>query len=159
MFNFFLTTVFKPNNMNLNRHKIFVGFLVMLAGNIFAQTYVGYTYDVNGNRTKRKLEMVPPCSNCPESGRQAQQAQVAQKYGAGVFPNPVSDKININFSNIDSKQEITAEISDEQGKQVLKQSKLKAQNEIDMSPFKQGMYYLRVTIGKDEIMYKIVKVQ
>ncbi len=124
-----------------------------------AQT-IEYSYDHNGNRTQRKLYV---CPNCPNTHREAKKDTTKQKlaehYGISAYPNPTLDKVNLNIANSPSKEQIDLELADPEGKIVFTQKNVPTQNQIDMYNYQQGIYYLRVTIGKDVVIYKIVKVQ
>ncbi|MBN8693186.1 MAG: S8 family peptidase [Bacteroidetes bacterium] len=76
-----------------------------------------------------------------------------------IYPNPVSDKLNIEFANkIESN--ITIIINNVLG-QVVDTRTLKSANELiefnDFSSLKPGVYFLNIQVGNSTIVKKIVK--
>jgi len=124
---------------------------------------IEYLYDANGNRTERHLYV---CPSCPQGGRMAATPPpqdttqaVAAKHGLNVFPNPTQDKINLTLTNLTDDETTSVTVSDESGKALYTAKNLQSQNEINMASFNNGTYFVRVTMGKDVMVYKVMKVQ
>jgi hypothetical protein len=137
---------------------------VMVCNYTYAQTQsIGYAYDNIGNRVQRKLVIV--CNGCPTNHRTAapevkDTTQVlAIEHGLNVFPNPTQDKVNLTLSNLKDDETTSVVVTDETGKTVYSAKNLQSQNEINVSNFNNGTYFLRVTIDKDVMVYKVMKVQ
>ena len=77
-----------------------------------------------------------------------------------IYPNPVIDKM---YLTTDDKNIIVQNISiyDIQGKKVNEISGDKLRNSgfitIDMSAFKQGLYFINVTANDSRVVYKVVR--
>jgi len=71
-----------------------------------------------------------------------------EKNKPNVYPNPTSGKININVDNIN-----LIEIMDINGK-ILYSGK---ENEIDLSIFQCGIYYVSIVANERTIIEKIIK--
>src|ERR1700752_4207318 len=130
---------------------------------------VNYKYDLAGNRYDRE-----PCMNCrmihnnsngPNSSGSIDtlvtlaDIQVAMAHGANVFPNPTQDKITIYLSNLKDDEPTSVIVTDESGQTVYTQKNLGAQNEINMSSFNVGTYFVRVLMGNDVLIYKVLRIQ
>jgi len=75
-----------------------------------------------------------------------------------VYPNPVSDIINILFEEV-VESEITLVLLDSQGR-IVKRDVVEAtvsEKQINMQDVAAGIYYLRLTKGKLVNVYKVIK--
>jgi hypothetical protein len=75
-----------------------------------------------------------------------------------VFPNPASDAISIQF-NSPVNDEITVDILDTQGK-ILKTDKIEpasVEKQMNLQDLPGGIYYFRLSRGKNRNVYKVVK--
>jgi hypothetical protein len=75
------------------------------------------------------------------------------KASVTIFPNPVADKLNINFPSSLSKGAITAEIFTNAGN-LVRSIVFKNPGNIESIPVKslqRGQYMLRLTNGKDQL--------
>lgn len=70
-----------------------------------------------------------------------------------VFPNPVKGTI----LNINSNTQLTITVYDMLGKQVLTIYKDVATNTINISPLKQGIYFLKITSDSGSVVKKLIK--
>jgi hypothetical protein len=144
--------------------KIILYLALFLSIKNFAQA-IQYGYDANGNRTPRELYVVP-CNNCPPVNQRTAAAPptdsiqvIALQHGLNVFPNPTQDKVNLTVSNLKDDETTSAIVTDESGKVLYTAKSLQSQNEININTFNNGTYFVRVTIGKDVMVYKVIKVQ
>ena len=136
--------------------------LILLSLGVKAQPAVKYTYDPSGNRVMRKV--IVTCPTCPASGRiekkDTTEQQQQTNYTVGVFPNPAQDKVNVNVVNSKTTDTIDIQLSDENGKILLAAKNQPTTNLVDISNYRPGIYYLKVSVGKDApLVYKILKVQ
>jgi hypothetical protein len=75
-----------------------------------------------------------------------------------VYPNPVSDNVNINF-NVPLDGEVRVFILNSQGKLVktdIMEENI-VEKQINLQDFPAGVYYLKLTKGKLTNVYKVVK--
>lgn len=136
-------------------------FLVFSIGSVsvIAQP-IEYGYDSYGNRTQRKLYV---CNNCPETERtmtpaeEKKQEEVSEKLGLTVFPNPAQDKIEVVTPPGLPEGEVTILLIDAGGKNLLTRKSNQAENEVDMTPYKAGVYFIKVLVGKESLFYKVIK--
>jgi hypothetical protein len=75
-----------------------------------------------------------------------------------VFPNPVSDLVNIQFES-PTTEEIILTVLDSQGKLVKKDivEINSSEKQLSLQDLAGGIYYLRLTKGKNINVYKVVK--
>ncbi len=72
------------------------------------------------------------------------------KNTVSIFPNPVNDKLTINFGNYSDDGQVKIRINDISGKTVLEQNALKNPEIIDLSSLKKGVYLINI-ISKSEV--------
>lgn len=76
-----------------------------------------------------------------------------------VSPVPAKESININFTG-NTKEELTINLIDEQGKTVLKEKMISSDKDINktlnINGIKPGMYFLQLTQGKRSEIKKVV---
>lgn len=137
-----------------------VSLCIILLSYVGIQAQIEYHYDNYGNRTQRKLQI---CNNCPETERQVtaeeekKKEEVASALGLSVFPNPAQDKVQVVINNLNAQQEVIVLLIDEQGKSLVNQKTQDAQNQVDMSPYKPGIYFIKVIVDKEVLIYKVLK--
>ncbi len=75
-----------------------------------------------------------------------------------VYPNPVSDVINILFEEV-VESEINLTLLDSQGRLVKKDviEATVSEKQVNMQDMAAGVYYLRLTKGKLVNVYKVIK--
>jgi hypothetical protein len=123
-----------------------------------------YSYDNVGNRVLRHLTVCPTCrtvQNEPSAATKSTDTTkiLAVQHGLNVFPNPTQDKVVLSLSNLKDGETTSLTLSDETGKILYTSQNLQEQNEVNMSSYNNGTYIMRVIVGKDVMVYKIMKVQ
>ena len=76
-----------------------------------------------------------------------------------VFPNPVEDKLNIDFLEYPTPK-IKLSLTDMQGREILKMDFKNSQKplKLDFSQINRGVYMLNITKGGKEISKKVFKI-
>lgn len=77
-----------------------------------------------------------------------------QKSEVAIYPNPASDSIHIDFQKT---QEFNIKITDVLGKIVLEKYKYANQNQIDISNFQKGVYFIEIENNGNFLKKKIIK--
>jgi hypothetical protein len=145
--------------------KIFICLFIILCTSAYAQNKVEYDYDNKGNRKLRKTCLTCRLTHNPthpsSEGTASIQADtiIAIKHGVQLFPNPTQSKVNLNLSNLKDNEMAEVIVSDENGKTLYSAKNLQSENEINMAGFNNGTYFVRVTMGKDVLIYKVMKLQ
>lgn len=75
--------------------------------------------------------------------------------GVSVFPNPATDKIVIELSNVNAQTKI--EIYNLLGSMVYSIKTISDSNVIDVSNFEKGVYLITVSDGKNKAVKKLIK--
>ena len=80
------------------------------------------------------------------------------KYQISVYPNPVTDLININIRSAEQTS-FNVELIDLQGKRLYRQNIDSNNNTLDLKQFATGIYFLNVYTNGNEFLksYKISK--
>jgi len=121
-----------------------------------AQT-VKYSYDPAGNRIQRKLDVSNPnTQRTNEEPKEEKAKETAKELGLSVFPNPAQDKVNVVINNLPEKKQAVVMLIDAQGKNLLSKTG-QPQNEVDMSGYKPGVYFIKVMVGTETLFYKVLK--
>ena len=137
----------------------------LLSSGAFAQNKIQYIYDDAGNRKQRntcincRQMQNPPDPKKPEGAADEASIQLAQQHGLNVFPNPTQDKVVVSLSNVKDDEPTAVLVTDEAGKTIYSAKNLQQQSQIDMSNYQVGVYFVKVSIGKDVLVYKIMKIQ
>ena len=73
----------------------------------------------------------------------------------GVYPNPASSVLNLDFTGIDEK--VNIEVMDMTGKVVLSESFANPSNEeINVSGFESGLYMIRLSTKTSTVTKRVV---
>ncbi|SRR6266496_1858196 len=112
-----------------------------------AQT-IYYRYDPAGNRNYRGI--VPRLD-------ESSSLQTVQEYGVSVYPNPSSDNLNVAIANLQANDKAVVYLFDNTGKKLYEKNQSTILCNLDMKNLPSGLYYLRIKINDDEMVYKIVK--
>ncbi|MEP7168435.1 MAG: T9SS type A sorting domain-containing protein [Bacteroidota bacterium] len=80
--------------------------------------------------------------------------------GFSVFPNPVKDNLNIEFTS-DNKQEVQLQLYDISGRKVISQSFMPVEGmnsgKADVSHISKGTYFIELTSGNVKSKLRIIK--
>ena len=127
--------------------------------------HIMYTYDANGNRITRQYSPNRIMNDTTPTDAEAD--KVAVQYGIGVYPNPLMDGSSVTVAiarnktaeqTSDITEEATVYVLDNTGKILFSQKQTTASpSQIDLSSYSAGIYHIKVTIGKEQLFYKIVK--
>jgi hypothetical protein len=79
-----------------------------------------------------------------------------EDFGMKIFPNPVKDRLNIDFEK-NYFQKSNLQIINTLGQTIYLIDKLNQKQEIDLSFLSSGVYYIKVQNGSDQIVFKIFK--
>lgn len=132
---------------------------------------IKYTYDASGNMIERKVELVevPQYStsgknakdNIPETDKVSETGQmedILPEIDVRVYPNPNQGMFWINIAGIDVPWDALIEIFSAGGAPVRKWRGISQPHAVDISDRPAGIYFLRLTFGKDyEYVWKIIK--
>ena len=147
--------------------------LMLLQVSVSAQN-IHFQYDASGNRVKRWISqpIAPPQNNPSANNNTAIADDVNSLISSNtstslssqsegdikVFPNPVQDKLNVQFTGSADAEGCSLQIYDGAGKLFSREAELKNNNEINMQQAKTGTYFL-IIINKEgkRLYWKLVK--
>src|SRR5579863_1784564 len=133
------------NPINTHWLKIF-GVLLCLSfftHEVNAQVY--YYYDDNGNRISSSA-----------SHHSAERRKDTSKIK--IYPNPTNGEVNVSISTLDKCRHANIYIMDGTGNLLATQEATSTLTTIDLTSYKEGIYYLRVNMCDEQSSCKIVKV-
>ena len=172
----------------MKTNKITTLILLMLLQIAVSAQNIHFQYDASGNREKRWISQpIAPPQNNPSANNNTPIADdvssltLALSKGEGtnspnsiqggelansklltsdikVFPNPVQDKLNVQFTGSADAEGCSLQIYDGAGKLFSREAELKNNNEINMQQAKTGTYFLIIINKEGKRMYwKLVK--
>ncbi len=125
---------------------------------IQAQSYVTYTYDNAGNRIARQTIILKNTEN--KNSDKNKISEINNIFGKGnitVYPNPAKELLNIQFTDINTENEIILQLYDINGK-LLQTEKTKNYNTtINLSNETAGVYILKILSGNSKAEFTVVK--
>ena len=171
--------------MKTKKSITILAILMLLQAAVSAQN-IHFQYDASGNRVKRWISQpIAPPQNNPSANNNTAIADdvnsLALSKGEGtnspnsiqggelansklltsdikVFPNPVQDKLNVQFKGSADAEGCSLQIFDGAGKLFSRVAELKNNNEINMQQAKTGTYFLIIINKEGKRMYwKLVK--
>ena len=140
----------------MSKHLIFFGLLFCIAELSATDFYFGY--DGAGNReirtidpTKVQLPFVVGVEDTLDNYLDA------GENGAACYPNPVTDKLQINFTGSFDNSNTAITVYGLAGDPLHTVNEVFRENEIDFSEFLSGTYIIKVVINKKISIFKIIK--
>ncbi len=79
--------------------------------------------------------------------------ETLQQKGTTIYPNPTNGIVNFNFA-VNNIQKII--VSDETGKQIIEKTEIKQSDQIDLSGFDSGIYFISIQTDKEIFTTKII---
>jgi hypothetical protein len=134
---------------------------------LFSQK-IEYTYDANGNRTKRELVVnqlksatikfpVTDPSNLKLADDTKTIEVEAGELKTTVYPNPNKGIIKINISNMPQDPVTEFRLYNLSGTELMVKRNFDSYSEIDINEYKDGVYILRIKINDKLFDWKVVK--
>ena len=138
---------------------LFILFSVLVSGSTFAQR-TKYTYSASGNRSIRQWDTMNPfrVGNKDSTNSAKEFRDIVMKEGISVYPNPTNGKITLSLNKFEASEKNSVSIIDLKGSELISQPVTQSNTEIDLSSLKSGIYYFKVIKNKQELYYKVVKV-
>ncbi len=168
----------------MNPKRIILVILVLfLMSNLFSQS-VAFTYDDNGNRQTRTINVeklqsksvsfpvVNPKSLIPADSKaqglnetqDAKSSEVKNETKSEdreivtiVYPNPNTGLIKIDISNLPLNTKVEMKLYDLNGNELVVRRNFESHSEIDINHYIDGVYILRIMINERVTNWKIVK--
>lgn len=140
----------------------------LMSATTSAQTYIQYTYDLNGNRHTRQLDVIQlksskinfPITNVGqlEEGKD-ELSEINEAQGIIVYPNPAGEFINVVFSGTIEDTLVEASLYDLNGTLLIYEKSQSPPLEINVSRLRDAIYILIVKNGTCTTTHKIIRGQ
>jgi hypothetical protein len=152
----------------MNCKRIFLVLLILFqTASLFSQK-IEYTYDANGNRTKRELVVnqlksatikfpVKDPSNLKLADNTKTIEPSAGELKTTVYPNPNKGLIKINVSNMPQNPVTELRLYNLSGTELMVKRNFDSYSEIDINEYKDGVYILRIRINDKLFDWKVIK--
>lgn len=119
----------------------------------FNATVLQLDYDDAGNRIKREVITL---GSGPTPARLSNTTFYTQE-DVNIYPNPTRGTLNIELVNSNEEKNRTIEIYNLEGKLVTRKQIDYSKKTLDLSTYKNGVYYLNI-YGEDNVTkWKVVK--
>lgn len=145
------------------RNGLYISTLVLaLTFNpLSAQKTVGYSYDANGNRTGRTLNITQLKSAVidfpADTSKLENRSPGDSNNSIHIYPNPVKSTMHISITGYDNAIKRSVILYGISGNIYLRREKTGNSTEVDLGALDDGMYILRIIIDDEVIDYKIIK--
>lgn len=112
-----------------------------------------YTHDSSGNRVAASIH-APGTRGISDLGPDTDDTLSQSRIS--IYPNPTAGPLTVELSgyNIENAGIIVTEMS---GKNIIHLTEITETNELNLAEYPSGIYLLRIRIGENESVYKIVK--
>lgn len=133
--------------------------LMILLGSVYltAQT-VRFSYDECGNRTARYVESKGEAEKDFKNKLAITQASENPAKSIRVFPNPCKGPVSIllhNYEEVENKGFIKLYTTN--GALLTSREITKSQTEINLEPFEDGVYILKISTAQTQLTEKLIK--
>ena len=142
--------------------KIYLYFSLMLfPAFTFAQSKIGYAYDMAGNRIKREIVMSasPAMANRQSFESQYFYSESLIEHSVKIYPNPTQGNLKVSIPGLASSDKCHMGVYSVQGTQILAfdVSSESANVDMDINNQPNGVYLLQITINEESTTWKIIK--
>lgn len=138
--------------------SFFLIILLSLLGitEIQAQQQVGYTYDLSGNITSRKVISLSMRSSI-DSTTISRSSFEDKEVNVKIYPNPTKGILRISIDNLDLQENMDILIYDLSGRLLINTKREGSEIELDLSSYQNGTYILRLIRNNEKSEWKILK--
>ncbi len=120
-----------------------------------------FAYDNAGNRYLKDVVTLKSTESVHNDPTQKQDTaryqELLGELRVILYPNPTRGRIIIELQNLDPTNQSEVFVTDNSGKVLYKQKGLQQSNEIDLSSFNPGMYFLNIHVGTVISEWKVIK--
>lgn len=131
---------------------------------------VSYSYDAAGNRTVKTITLAKTMKKMarPDTVVVVESATIADFYEdpqndvvgqaeIKIYPNPTKGALRVDIDGAELSGNDRIEVYDGNGRIVKVCGSLTDSNQIDLSGAANGIYFMRITIGNEQTMWRIIK--
>ena len=140
--------------------KIFLCFSFMLFPDFtFAQSKIGYAYDMAGNRIKREIVISASRAMAKKQSFESQDfySERLREHSVKIYPNPTQGNLRVSISSLGNSDKCHLGVYSIQGTQILAFDVNSDNANVDISNQPNGVYLLQITINGKSTTWKITK--
>lgn len=140
--------------------QIFLCFSFMLfPAFTFAQSKIGYAYDMAGNRIKREIVISASRAMAKKQSFESQDfySERLREHSVKIYPNPTQGNLRVSISGIGNSDKCHLGVYSIQGTQILAFDVNSDNANVDISNQPNGVYLLQITINGKSTTWKIIK--
>ena len=125
----------------------------------FAQSKIGYAYDMAGNRIKREIVMSVSRAMAKKQSFESQDfySERLREHTVKIYPNPTQANLKVSISGLDNSDKCHLGVYSIQGTQILAFDVNSDNVNVDISNQPNAVYLLQITINGQSTTWKIVK--
>ena len=116
---------------------------------------VSFTYDASGNRKTGNITIIKTSPAEPQKKKSAAIEAGIEETSITISPNPTKGILKIRVSNMKSNPVL--QIFSLDGKEKSRIKITDNDQDVDISSYSSGIYIFRITEGKEENAWKIIK--
>lgn len=136
--------------------------LVVMDLTVYAQTQnLSFAYDEAGNRYAKNLVQLKSANKDSTIADHHNDTTIYREILEGLtvtlYPNPTNGFINVKLENFNPITESRLIILDSAGKLMYVQKPMHAFDEINLTEFSPGLYFLRIEVDKTVSNWTIIK--
>ena len=139
--------------------------VIFVCINGYSQTSsYSYYYDQSGNRIRRELIIIPNpetfSTNTIDSNKIISNDVVSNDFNninIAIYPNPTSENLSIEMTNMPDELKGLIVISDLQGRKLYQTTQVKQKTIIDFSKYTYGNYILQITVNDIKREWNVLK--
>ena len=135
---------------------------ILLSQLLYSQTTeINYVYDNAGNRIERHVIILPMSKS--EDGAFKKMTEVKphkdklQEHNITLFPNPTKGQLLVEITHLDKVKKSSIEVYSLEGVSIFHQDNIRDQTQIDLSDYPAGTYILKINLGDNQSVWKIVR--
>lgn len=140
--------------------KIFLCFSFMLFPVFtFAQSKIGYAYDMAGNRIKREIVISASRAMAKKQSFESQDfySERLREHSVKIYPNPTQGNLRVSISGLGNSDKCHLGVYSIQGTQILAFDVNSDNANVDISNQPNGVYLLQITINGKSTTWKIIQ--
>jgi hypothetical protein len=128
---------------------------IFLSFTVSGQNIVNFRNDLSGNRMQRKIDITRIHDTLKSEIKSSVNINSEIVDNIKVYPNPMSDHINIDLPEIMINTEYF--LFDQNSKLILKGILISEESVLDVTGLKKGSYILRIIYDNLNCSFKIIK--
>jgi YD repeat-containing protein len=126
---------------------------------LFGQTRK-FWYDASGNRTSRKTVTLSKSESGQSESLTKPIEPIPDQIGETsilIYPNPTKSQITVEIQGMEENKGDMITLYDQTGRLVLTLKNLTYSNNIDLSAFKTGVYFMIINLKGNSTRWNIIK--